>query len=37
MFSILGSRMENFILGSEWDLIFFLCFVAQAIQSLFEI
>jgi phage-related holin len=29
--------MESFILGSEWDLIFLLCFVAQTIQSIIEI
>jgi hypothetical protein len=29
--------MESFILGSEWDLIFILCFVSQTIKIIFEI
>jgi hypothetical protein len=29
--------MESFILGSEWDLIFLVCYVAQTIKSIFEI
>jgi hypothetical protein len=29
--------IESFILGSEWDLIFLLCFVLQTIQNIFEI
>jgi hypothetical protein len=29
--------MESFILGSEWDLIFLLCFVSQTIQNISEI
>jgi hypothetical protein len=37
LFIILASHMESFILGSEWDLIFLLCFVSQTIQNNFEI
>jgi hypothetical protein len=37
LFIILASHMESLILGSEWDLIFLLCFVSQTIQNIFEI
>jgi hypothetical protein len=37
LFIILASYMESFILGSEWDLIFLLCFVSQTIQNIFEV
>jgi hypothetical protein len=37
LFIILASYTKSFILGSERDLIFLLCFVSQTIQNIFEI
>jgi hypothetical protein len=37
VFIILASHMESFILGSECDLIFLICFVSQTSQNIFEI